>query len=622
MSKEEEEDVKMTGIRPIPEAAMESSDSSDSCSMGNNNDMNLSLYKTSLKYNDFVNKLDSYNNNQLLLPTQFYKTLLAKAVLSSNDDKSNVYKNMFFSKDRDFDQKAFGWDGGQTGGSPSGPQTGGVGGQGAQGLVHWMSVMAEHMDPAMSHYMSWNQEQCGQHGKDEYPNWTRNTMGINKQGYESKMNEHNQMQKGLYGMEDHHGMGSGGGGGGGGGGGTPGLYPPSGRSTSSSSSPGVAGSSPAALLVVPQPINATKMAAAAAAAAAGMQNGGPQPRKYQCKMCPQVFGSKAELQLHTQAHMREAKPYKCSQCCKAFANSSYLSQHTRIHLGIKPYRCEICQRKFTQLSHLQQHIRTHTGDKPYKCRHPGCQKAFSQLSNLQSHSRCHQTDKPYKCNSCYKCFSDEPSLLEHIPKHKESKHLKTHICQYCGKSYTQETYLSKHMQKHAERTDKRPPIGPGLGLNHRGLEHHYWPKVSPDSAENMHEYPNDIPRQILEQNEDLVIIRQQLGQNPPAPPGTPNANLANSYDTSISKSNANSAFTPINSMSGHLNLNHHQLAPNRPYIYDALSFQKQNSLDMPKSQPSNGFPNQLISLHQIRNYAHQPNSSLMEHSILGLGKDK
>ncbi|XP_017785706.1 PREDICTED: zinc finger protein rotund isoform X1 [Nicrophorus vespilloides] len=337
-----------------------------------------------------------------------------------------------------------------------------------------------------------------------------------------------------------------------------------------------------------------------------------------------VFGSKAELQLHTQAHMREAKPYKCSQCCKAFANSSYLSQHTRIHLGIKPYRCEICQRKFTQLSHLQQHIRTHTGDKPYKCRHPGCQKAFSQLSNLQSHSRCHQTDKPYKCNSCYKCFSDEPSLLEHIPKHKESKHLKTHICQYCGKSYTQETYLSKHMQKHAERTDKRPPIGAGLGLNARGLDHPYWPKVSPDSAaaENMHEYPTDIPRQILEQNEDLVIIRQQLSQNPPAPPSTPNAaNLPNSYDTTISKSNANSAFTPINSMSGHLNHLNHQLAPNRPYIYDALSFQKQNSLDLPKTQPSNGFPNQLISLHQIRNYAHQPNSSLMEHSLLGL-KDK
>ncbi|GIY57191.1 uncharacterized protein CEXT_35381 [Caerostris extrusa] len=165
--------------------------------------------------------------------------------------------------------------------------------------------------------------------------------------------------------------------------------------------------------------------------------------------------------------MREAKPYKCSQCSKAFANSSYLSQHTRIHLGIKPYRCEICQRKFTQLSHLQQHIRTHTGDKPYKCRAPGCNKAFSQLSNLQSHSRCHQTDKPYKCNSCYKCFADEAGLLEHIPKHKESKHLKTHICQFCGKSYTQETYLAKHMQKHADRLEKRPlpPLTNNNNLN-------------------------------------------------------------------------------------------------------------------------------------------------------------
>ena len=89
----------------------------------------------------------------------------------------------------------------------------------------------------------------------------------------------------------------------------------------------------------------------------------------------QIFASKADLQLHTQIHMREPKPYKCASCNKAFANSSYLSQHTRIHLGIKPYRCEICQRKFTQLSHLQQHIRTHTGDKPYKCRIPGKQFA-------------------------------------------------------------------------------------------------------------------------------------------------------------------------------------------------------------------------------------------------------
>ncbi|VDO57638.1 unnamed protein product [Onchocerca flexuosa] len=29
--------------------------------------------------------------------------------------------------------------------------------------------------------------------------------------------------------------------------------------------------------------------------------------------------------------------------------------------------------------------------------------------------------------SCYKCFTDEQALLEHIPKHKESKHLKIYL---------------------------------------------------------------------------------------------------------------------------------------------------------------------------------------------------
>lgn len=174
-------------------------------------------------------------------------------------------------------------------------------------------------------------------------------------------------------------------------------------------------------------------------------------RTYQCKMCDQIFSTKSDMLIHSQqVHKQEPKPYRCPQCQKCFANSSYLSQHNRIHAGIKPYKCEICERKFTQLSHLQQHIRTHTGEKPYKCIHGSCGKAFSQLSNLQSHSRSHMTDKPYRCNSCYKCYADEAGLREHIPKHSETKHIKTQICKICGKAYTQETYLARHMTKHSQ----------------------------------------------------------------------------------------------------------------------------------------------------------------------------
>lgn len=101
--------------------------------------------------------------------------------------------------------------------------------------------------------------------------------------------------------------------------------------------------------------------------------------------------------------------------------------------------------------------RTHTGERPYGCKHPGCGKAFTQLSNLQSHSRSHMTDKPFRCNSCYKCFAEEQGLREHIPKHSETKHLKTHICHVCGKSYTQETYLTRHMAKHSFDGRNPPP---------------------------------------------------------------------------------------------------------------------------------------------------------------------
>lgn len=95
------------------------------------------------------------------------------------------------------------------------------------------------------------------------------------------------------------------------------------------------------------------------------------------------------------------------------------------------------------------------------------------------------------------------------------------------------------------------------------------------------------------------------------------------YDpASITKTTSNSAFTPINSMPPHLNsLSHHPMAQ-RPYLYDAISFPNKNV----NQNNANAFPNQLISLHQIRNYAHQPAGLMAGEHLLGVsvgpGKDK
>ncbi|XP_076365374.1 uncharacterized protein LOC143254306 isoform X3 [Tachypleus tridentatus] len=514
----------------------------------------------------------------------------------------------------------------------------------SSGLVHWMSMMADHAhmnmpahpSPHDVHYM-WNGVENKTNNPDHHTNQQmQKGPGTTLDEGRSPPMESPQMHS----MYSSHGNGG---------------SPPV-------SSPSSSGS----MLVVPQPINAVSKHPGSMNTSSSANNG--TGRKYQCKMCPQIFGSKADLQLHTQIHMREAKPYKCSQCSKAFANSSYLSQHTRIHLGIKPYRCEICQRKFTQLSHLQQHIRTHTGDKPYKCRHPGCNKAFSQLSNLQSHSRCHQTDKPYKCNSCYKCFTDEAGLLEHIPKHKESKHLKTHICQYCGKSYTQETYLAKHLQKHSDRMEKRSHASmsnnaptPQTPVARTHMDN-FWSKnaTSTQGPENSYS-ENSSTAAIAAAAHSLVqdaCLQSPLGDHPRLHMSSRdmehrqslgsggNGNTANSnqnhrehselghggllgssqmsYDgipLSVANSKTTSAFTPI--QSGMLPISSGSQLPlptatSRSYFpYEPVNFPKNPSQmsSMELKSSHNSFPNQLISLHQIRNYASMPSMAGGEHPI-------
>ncbi|XP_052717455.1 zinc finger transcription factor lin-29-like isoform X3 [Crassostrea angulata] len=326
-------------------------------------------------------------------------------------------------------------------------------------------------------------------------------------------------------------------------------------------------------LVIPQPVKPTNKSG----------------KSYHCKTCDQIFTTKSDMLIHSQQiHKQDPKPYRCPTCQRCFANSSYLSQHNRIHAGIRPYKCEICERKFTQLSHLQQHIRTHTGEKPYKCMHPGCGKAFSQLSNLQSHSRSHMTDKPFRCNSCYKCYADEQSLREHIPKHSDTKHLKTHICRICGKSYTQETYLARHMSKHSQDNMNLNKIVSSRPIKQEPHDH----SNGATDYSRLPERSTDGASTPCGKVSSAFMPIPQFGGNVPSSSNS-------SYPFSASLPN-NSPLSPA--------LPHISSMASRSYFpYDPINFRKndvpERSLNASMSRDNQFLANSLLSLQQIKNYA-------------------
>lgn len=86
--------------------------------------------------------------------------------------------------------------------------------------------------------------------------------------------------------------------------------------------------------------------------------GSSRRKSYPCDLCPAMFGSKMELEEHSNSHTGE-KPFECDICNARFNRRSTLWNHKRIHSDQKPFRCPICSMHFKWKNSLKCHKEMH-----------------------------------------------------------------------------------------------------------------------------------------------------------------------------------------------------------------------------------------------------------------------
>uniref|UniRef100_A0A6P7H7J2 Zinc finger protein 723-like n=1 Tax=Diabrotica virgifera virgifera TaxID=50390 RepID=A0A6P7H7J2_DIAVI len=117
-------------------------------------------------------------------------------------------------------------------------------------------------------------------------------------------------------------------------------------------------------------------------------------------------------------------------CMSQQDEGKVLDQNAKGANGQRPYECEVCFKKFSQNYRLKNHLRINTGEKPYKCEI--CFKKFSDSGDLKRHLRVHTGEKPYKCEICCKYFNQASTLTTHLRMHSGEKPYK-YKCEVCCK---------------------------------------------------------------------------------------------------------------------------------------------------------------------------------------------
>jgi len=225
---------------------------------------------------------------------------------------------------------------------------------------------------------------------------------------------------------------------------------------------------------------------------------------YACGFCNKAFYYKYARDVHERRHGGE-KLYICDKCESSFYSKSNLSDHVKTHIkvndveleiaqhytektngryteitksgsgrghfqcelckiivrgrsGIKchiidvheksgAYACGFCDKSFYYKGARNEHQKKHSGEKSV-C--DDCGKSFDTRSNLNQHVKTHgiRSKSEYFCEICYKKFSRERVLKQHVRNMHEGESIR---CNICDKTFARKDNLKRHMQDIHER---------------------------------------------------------------------------------------------------------------------------------------------------------------------------
>lgn len=135
--------------------------------------------------------------------------------------------------------------------------------------------------------------------------------------------------------------------------------------------------------------------------------------------CNKVLRLKADLQKHKQEHLRGYFTYICDMCGDMFSNRKKLRKHLlTFHKSHVQHLCAVCVAILPSIEDLVEHVHVNHPvllHRPFTCQI--CGKCYPSSCKVVDHIG-HAHGKQYKpCRVCWKIFTDERQLEEHVQNH-------------------------------------------------------------------------------------------------------------------------------------------------------------------------------------------------------------